>query len=83
MVGEWQPIETAPRDGTVIDLWIECRLQVVNSYRAPNCTWVDIDDRRLVYSGWVITNNQWFPDHFLSTELLVPTHWMPLPEPPK
>lgn len=52
---EWQPIETAPKDGRVVLL---CD-QMGNR-------WTDS-------SHWHIKNGCGLP----------PTHWMPLPEPPK
>ena len=70
---EWQPIETAPKDGTDILLWLG---EPFNQTRlAGFCrhwgTWVEEE-----------------PNDFLNEEIFgigcnVPTHWMPLPEPPK
>jgi hypothetical protein len=33
---EWQPIETAPMDGTIVDLWLVANKQ---GYRYANCWW--------------------------------------------
>jgi len=72
---DWQPIETAPRDGTVIDLW-----EVEKNFgasRATDCRWCKFPIRGGVREGWGygLADD---PD-FLSGEV---THWMPLPEPP-
>lgn len=61
--GEWQPIETAPKDGTPI-------LGFISSYYRNKggqsvILWMD---------------GQWFDNLAFATE---PTHWMPLPAPPK
>ena len=64
----WQPIETAPKDGTHILLartdseWV-CQGRYV------------CDDK-----GWYELNND-ASDHWGGE--IYPTHWMPLPEPPK
>lgn len=57
----WQPIETAPKDGTrVLTFRVKFR-------EAMAVAWFDGEEWRPVHgSAW--------PD---------PTHWMPLPEPPK
>lgn len=69
---QWQPIETAPRDGTNIDLWVktkdcfECRL--------PNCFFCTET------GAWYVKGD------FGEYEPLdggMPTHWMPLPAPPQ
>ena len=62
----WQPIETAPKDGTVIDLWAD-------GQRLPNCKWR--------YGGWSQEYAEHPSAHFDIYD--EPTHWMPLPEPPK
>jgi hypothetical protein len=67
----WQPIETAPKDGTIVDLWGpkfnrdgiwngECRY--------ASCRWSN---------GW--QNAYWCPLDKKSQ----PTHWMPLPAAPQ
>ena len=34
----WQPIETAPKDGSDIDLWVEYKDR---GARVPNCGWYE------------------------------------------
>lgn len=72
----WRPIETAPKDGTVVDLWY-------GDQRYPNCEW----DRSYAslpeqFCGWA----QNYAERPGSTYPLPPgfrpTHWRPLPEPP-
>jgi hypothetical protein len=60
---DWQPIETAPKDGTHILFWDGDGMSV--------CYWVG---RRwdLVQTGAYAEDADCWP-----------THWMPLPEPPK
>jgi hypothetical protein len=54
---DWQPIETAPRDGTsVLAVWAYGAHEVVR------------------WCGW------WDANGFTRPE---PTHWLPLPPPPK
>lgn len=63
---KWQPIETAPRDGTKIDLW-------ASGQRWADCSWTG--------SCWFTPDiydcgaeMERFGHH--------PTHWMPVPPPP-
>lgn len=65
----WRPIETAPKDGSLVDLW-------VGGHRVPDCHWTGV----IWYSphwkydcGAEIDPARGDPD---------PTHWMPLPDPP-
>lgn len=60
---EWQPIETAPKDTTVL---------LYGAKRLEMC--VGMNHSR---DGWVTdTTSEWL-------SMYTPTHWMPLPEPPK
>lgn len=72
----WQPIETAPKDGTAVDVWC-------NGCRYPDAEFrFEVEwDEDGGEQGWC---------HNLSDYETVrwwlidpqPTHWMPLPEPP-
>ena len=75
-MSEWQPISTAPRDGTHVDLWIEIRASLQSfgmgdSFRVPDC-WCSDRGTWNYHVGYVIRSLQ--SDHV--------THWMPLPAPP-
>lgn len=62
-MSNWQPIETAPKDGTEVLIWVELHgfmRRAVSHYAGQ-------------YADWVIPG----------IAGLNPTHWMPLPEPPK
>lgn len=85
--GRWQPIETAPKDGTVIDLWIGGEFP----RREAECYWGKPPHEcgemgRLCDSDWHDLENGWVPGHGLFEFSLSDgeiTHWMPLPEPPQ
>ena len=66
----WQPISTAPKDGTRILVWNGSYASAVvyahNLYKNEDGWWLEDD------------GEQW--DAFLYSE---PTHWMPMPNPPK
>lgn len=65
----WQPIETAPRDGTEI---IGLGLMIGDyGYTPDHTTWTGIS---WCVNGWQTTKPQ--GRHFCG---FVPTHWMPLP----
>lgn len=65
---EWNPIESAPRDGTRIDIWVPREGRLVNCWH-QNGLWlfdssiIDDDTPGVVYEA--------------------PTHWMPIPPPPE
>jgi hypothetical protein len=61
-MNEWQPIDTAPRDGTEILLF--ARGHHSDDYRGVG--------------QWSEQSNKWFWSFAIR-----PTHWMPLPEPPR
>jgi hypothetical protein len=59
----WQPIETAPKDGSpVLGVW-----------QCLNQTWD--------YNVVQFSDDVWWNYYFDGSH--TPTHWMPLPEPPK
>lgn len=65
-MSEWQPIETAPRDGTEI-LCCEC-VEIFIGFWSGN----NVDGYWDSYEEGA---------HYIDS--YSPTHWMPLPEPPK
>ena len=65
--GEWQPIETAPKDSEVL-LWVD--IAVGNPLVIQGC-W--FSDEEMGESGWIDVNG----------EVHEVTHWMPLPDPPE
>lgn len=71
-MSEWQPIETAPKDGTVVLLFV------------PEST--DTDGVRVGFFSYWAAYGDWYGDesasHSLSNLYGKPTHWMPLPAPP-
>jgi len=81
---EWQPIETAPKDGTeVIVIHYTAydggmRPTVDGPFTASFCSnrWRSSWDGEEVveYMDWGGTDYK---------DIMSPTHWMPLPEPPK
>ncbi|CAB4188119.1 Domain of unknown function DUF551 [uncultured Caudovirales phage] len=66
---EWQPIETAPKDGTwILGYWRDQRItEYPRVIFANDCSQHDV---------WYTADNRDFGPVY-------PTHWMPLPEPPK
>lgn len=80
-MSEWQPIETVPKDGTIVDLWVQScfwnadgEKQVAVMFRAPAAVWSD--------NQWTNTDGNPHEDLNGFTNLEF-THWMLPPEPPK
>lgn len=69
-MGNWQQIETAPKDGTHVLGWDGRTMTAVSFFVPISKTflgyWV------LVECGAFAEDNEW-----------TPTHWMPLPDPPR
>jgi hypothetical protein len=63
----WQPIETAPKDGTQVLLWID------GIEPRPR---ISFWSERGSDSGWYSVQSR----HFIAT---IVTHWMPLPTAPR
>lgn len=69
----WQPIETAPKDGSEIDLW--CMDIVGEGFRATNCSW------NPTFGNW---QHRDYPitEAFMTIGVYA-THWMPIPPSPR
>lgn len=65
-MGDWQPIETAPKDGTHVLAYVPWAVQPKVLFWGVYC------------DAWVCPASELGPD----PEGWVPTHWLPLPEAP-
>ena len=72
-MSEWQPIETAPKDGTPV---------LVAQPRDKHGWWIDVAENFYEVDEHLDATDKWLgrESHSVSCR---PTHWMPLPEPPK
>jgi hypothetical protein len=70
-MSDWQPISTAPKDGTQILV-----------YFPQIGVWQVLWSREVFNDGfWCVSDNK-FEDRPLRGWSDEPTHWMPLPDPP-
>ena len=81
----WQPIETAPKDGTEILLWREDCGQFIGAYTsydayASERECEELDEASLFQKDWFGAGIPWGMERMEGSD--VPTHWMPLPPPP-
>ncbi len=79
----WQPIETAPRDGTEFDAWV---VEPHGSYRVTGVKWGKGDyflmsDAPCFLEYRALDDEPW-RYRWQECERNL-THWMPLPEPPQ
>ena len=70
---DWQPIETAPKDGTEI-LGVLGATIAVTYWDDKAYEW---REKERIHGGWA-----WNLDECEYMTAWCPTHWMPLPEPP-
>jgi hypothetical protein len=80
IVPEWLPIESAPKDGTIILL--------ASGEQMVSARWRDsIPERKSVigeYTFWFTeTPAMWEVVDGRAMTVVEPTHWQPLPEPPR
>lgn len=79
-MSEWQPIETAPKDGEYVIVSYGAGFVTQACYTtaidASNGNWEDRE-------GWFvyIADDAVYSDSFLESPVQ-PKHWMPLPKPP-
>ncbi len=71
---EWQPIETAPKDGTRVRLAHSLDPQSLTMNSKFGTYGMFQEDK------WVCNNAFVCVDHIMRWE---PTHWMPIPAPPE
>ncbi len=73
----WQPIETAPKGGAIIDLWV---MFPDGGHRWADARWMEAGEHSCIGpADWC--SREKYPLHAF-TEKPVATHWMPLPPPP-
>lgn len=70
---DWQPIETAPKDGADFLVYFPCDIEVGWSAVVCQATWIN---DRIGFS--FSTEGDYRLDDGID-----PTHWMPLPKPPE
>lgn len=76
-IQDWKPIETAPKDGTMI-------LTYRDSATVPiilSVHWNEYNEYSDCPSGWYHSRNS--VGAYLLDDCETPTHWMPLPELPQ
>lgn len=78
-MSEWQPIETAPRDGTVLLGFGEAAGEINGPFCKNEVAPICWSGGRSDYPGyeWTLTCGDAYACW------MRPTHWMPLPTPPK
>jgi hypothetical protein len=84
---QWQPIETAPKDGRKIIVFYLNRNKLPRTVMA---SWLseeqanDIDnDGAGLNAGWYERTDNWDDYSHIAIQEGKPTNWMPLPQPPK
>ncbi len=78
-MSEWQPIETAPKDGTLVDLWVvpkkrwDTKLLGIEPGRATDMQWIN--------GKWWTDYQNWLWRGSLNANREA-THWVLSPAPP-
>jgi|GEM_PF-1769553 len=71
---QWQPIETAPKDGTEIILWFPFKDIAINGLYGE-VSEGDWETGYRKWMEWLVADELWFQED----PSQAPTHWMPLP----
>jgi hypothetical protein len=80
-MSEWRNIETAPRDGTIIDVWVHhISRPVQDGFRVADVSWVTHLKARS--HGWYQERPGGDGLHDPTMPGKKVTHWMPLPSAP-
>ena len=79
-MSEWQPIETAPRDGSMFLVWVNAVRHGEDDEGRPfqqDCSTVD-------FAEWRTVDDYGYPFYFgyPHGDQEYPTHWQPLPAAP-
>lgn len=75
----WRPIESAPRDGTKVDLWLDSGRRIADAeWGLPEI--IEDDDADEDEEGWI--TDYGFRTYCIGEDERV-THWLPLPAAPK
>ena len=69
---DWKPIDDAAKNGTPVLLWARLKSDI-----SGNCY--------QIVGLWQASVERWkaSPEHLSRWEDLIPSYWMPLPEPPR
>jgi hypothetical protein len=67
----WKPIDTAPKDGTEVFLWLPSPYNRIEKAR-----WFDL------WENWQLDDFPDDGDEYCGIGNALPSHWMPLPAPP-
>ncbi len=77
-MSEWQPIETARKDGSKILIFVDGEIKIAYWSKTPRWWPWDGGLERPCWVGFTC-GDDWFNEYWSETN---PTHWMPLPDPP-
>lgn len=79
MTTQWQPIETAPKDGEKTRLSDKTRIL---GFDGEECCVIYWSEGYTFPDGWISVSSSFDCDHG-HLDYFEPTHWMPLPAPPE
>lgn len=74
---DWQPIKKAPKDRSIIIGWFRpAGHGLLSTEWNTRCAWWDKEEK--AWTDWAVESFS-----YEEVQHYNPTHWMPLPEPPK